>query len=200
MASSDVEICNMSLSRVGVSVFLETLDTSVDNTTEAVLCALWYGPMRDYVLRDADWSFARRYRALSLVEMDPNGEWRYAYRYPTDCFRARRIVQIGLRVNPKPPPFVVGGDDAGKLIYTDEPDAVLRYTTRITDPTVFDPKFDSALAWRIAVEIAPPLSRVKGMQQVAVDNYRMEIAAAEAEDANESSSDDPPDAQWIRDR
>ena len=126
MATTVVSICNLSLARVGHDRAIQALAPD-ENSKAANLCAMFYEPMRDKVLRDFAWPFANKYAALSLVAEEPNTDWLYAYRWPSDCIRALRIVNA-----------------AGKLIYTDEPDAVLLHTARYTDPTWFDADFVSA--------------------------------------------------------
>jgi hypothetical protein len=64
------------------------------------------------VLRDFDWSFARRYTTLGLVEEDPNTDWAYVYRYPSDCLSVRSIVGA-MRTDRSRLPFTLGSDASG---------------------------------------------------------------------------------------
>lgn len=191
--SSEVEICNMALAGVGVGQEISAFD---EGSQEADKCSLFYAACRDRVLRDFDWPFARRYYTLGLVEEDPNTDWTYSYRYPATCLNARRIVGA-TRIDISRIPFTLGSDDSGKLIYTDEPEAVLRMTARITDPEIFDPMFVSAFAWLLGSKIAPGLARDSKIAAEAYRMYLTDLASARADAANETGQDAPAEAESI---
>lgn len=203
MATSAVAICNLALSRIGVGTAITSLAAS---SQEAIACNAVYESMRDLVLRDFPWPFARTWVALGLVtdasEEDDfpawGDDWRYAYRYPSDCIRALRMVD-GTK-NGTQVPYALGSDSSGRLIYTDEADAVLVYTTRFEDPAHFDPSFASALAWKIAAEIAVPLARAGSFIERAETGYRQSLAQAAADALNEEVAAPDGPASWIADR
>jgi hypothetical protein len=87
-----------------------------------------------------------------------------------------------------------------RLIYTNEEDAQVEYTSAITDPAEFDPLMVSALAWKLAASIAPALSRVAGIATMCLQMYEVDLSKAEARALNESQPNDPPEAEWIRSR
>ncbi len=107
-------------------------------------------------------------------------EWIYSYRYPSDCLAVRRIVcgnivapppiippMTGIPSNAgyqslafarqdgdaNPWPFEDGVDNVGRLIYTDAPNAWIRYTTQQQNAAVFSYDFANLLAFRVAVEL-----------------------------------------------
>lgn len=193
MAISEAALCNLALARIGVSVAIESL---AEQSEAANLCNALYPQARDAVLREPiDWGFATGWRTLAAVT-NPSPDWTYAYRYPVDALRVRRL-STGDRTT-TPPPFTRGRDAAGRLLLTDQGEAVAEITCRITDPTEFDTLFDSALAWRLAMEIAPALSRVKGMVETARGMYSYELGAAAAADGSEAARDTDPEAESIR--
>lgn len=194
--SSEVEICNLALGYVGVAREIDALD---EGSTEADQCRRFYAPTRDEVLRRYAWPFASKVQALALIAENPNDDWAFSYRYPTDCLRALRLV-TGTRAETAPPPFELGHDAAGKVIYTDQADAVLKYTRRIEDPELFDPAFVEAVAWRLGGKLAIPLSRSEKERDYAFKRYQYEIAVAESLAGNEGQSDPAPDAESIRAR
>lgn len=191
--SSEVEICNMALAGIGVG---QEIASRTEGSQASAKCDLFFDSCRDRVLRDFDWPFARRYYTLGLIAEDPNTDWAYSYRYPATCLNARRIVGA-TRNDTSRIPFTLGSDDSGKLIYTDEPDAVLRMTARITDPEIFDPVFVSAFAWLLGSKIAPGLARDSKIAAEAFRMYLADIASARADAANEATQDAPPDAESI---
>lgn len=186
----------MALGYVGVAQEISALD---GDSTEAEQCNRFYGVTRDQVLRDFPWPFAVYYRALGLVQEEPNDDWDYSYRYPTDCMRALRIVD-GNRIQTTRIPFELTHDDNGKLILTDQDEAVLRFIRRITDPEVYDPSFVEALAWRLGSKLAIPLARSTKERDYAFERYRLELSTARVNAINEGEVDADPDAEVIRAR
>lgn len=194
--SSEVEICNLGLAGLGISQGITALD---EGSEEANQCDLVFVPCRDLVLRDFDWPFARQYKTLGLVEEEPNTEWTYSYRYPSTCLAVRKIVGA-TRTDTSRIPFVIGSDASGRLIYTDEPEAVARVTVRITDPEIFDPLFVMALASLIGARVGGPLSRDPKLVAQSQQAYLDFLASARATAENEAGQDAPPDAESIRAR
>src|SRR5665648_440114 len=88
--SSATEICNMALGHLASGKEIANLET--ERSAEAIACRRFFDSARDAVLRDFSWPFATKIKALSLIEEDPNSEWAYSYRYPTDCLNFRRIL------------------------------------------------------------------------------------------------------------
>lgn len=194
--SSDAEICNLALAGIGIGQEISALSES---SQEAVKCDLFFATCRERILVDFDWPFARQYYTLGLVEEDPNTDWSYSYRYPAACLRARSIVGA-TRKDTSRIPFSLGSDDSGKLIYTDEPEAVLRVTVAITNAELFDPLFVSAFAWLLGSKIAPGLARDSKIAAEAYRMYLADIASARADAQNEGGQDEAPDAESIRAR
>jgi len=194
--SSEVEICNMALGYVGVTHEISSL---AEDSTEAEQCDRFYEATRDQVLRDFPWPFAVYYRALDLVEEEPNDDWDYSYRYPTDCMRGLRVVD-GNRIQTTRLPWEVAHDDSGKLIFTDQDEAVLRFIRRVTDPEVYDPSFVETLAWRLGSKLAIPLARSTKERDYAFERYRLELSTARVNAINEGEVDADPDPEVIRAR
>lgn len=195
--SSKIEIWNRALSNIGVKQFVQS---ESENSNEAsVLGVHWDAAVRK-TLVDHPWPFARAYRTLALIEQDPSTDWAYSYRYPTDCLMVRRIVSENGRTDPFPPPFAIGQDDQGGLIYTDYPDAVIEYTKSVTEPERFDVAFEEALVWYLSYMCAIPLSRISDMSKHAYIHYKEAIITASTKVQNESQQDLPQEAEWIQAR
>lgn len=195
--ASEVEICNLGLAGVGISQGISALNES--GSEAANQCNLVFVPCRDMVLRDYDWPFARRYETLGLVEEEPNTEWTYSYRYPSGCLAVRKIIGA-TRTDISRIPFSIGSDASGRLIYTDQPEAVARLTVRITDPEIFDPLFVMALAALIGARVGAPLSRDPKLVAQSQQAYLDFIASARATAENEAVQDAPAEAESIRAR
>lgn len=188
----------MALGRIGVSQFIANIDT--EKSVEAVQCRTYYDQDVEITLRAFPWPFATGYRALPLVTEEPTSDWTYAYRYPNDALALRRVVTTMGRDEPNPPPFVVGQDDQGLLIYSNEADATIEYTVKVTNPARFDPFFVEALSWKLASDIAPALTRIKGAQEAAYKMYLHSIAYAEVAVANEQRRGPEGDSEFVTGR
>jgi len=210
VATSETQIANMALAHLANGGQIAAL---TEKSKEARACTLFYEQCRDEVLGAFPWPFATRIEALALVATDPTDEYGYSYRYPVNALSVWRIPsgvdRVGVRscspldwrgAFPRVPiPYRIISDAAGKLIYTDQPDASIEYTVRITNVTQFSADFTAALALKLAGDIAP---MVTGGDQFklgerAIIRYQTAVAQAQARAANEERQDPPPDSEFI---
>ena len=192
--ASEAEICNLALTHLGVGKEIQNLDT--DKSEEASACKRVYDTCRDTTLRDYPWPFATRVRELSLIEENPNDEWNYSYRYPSDCLKMRRLLS-GIRTptNEQRAPYKIIQDDAGLIVYTDQENACAEYVKRETNPDKYPADFIMALSWRIAMYVAPRLTSGDpyNLRQQAQQMYEFELTRAARNSFNESQPDvEPP--------
>jgi hypothetical protein len=186
--ATDVAICNLSLARVGVQQEIASLS---EVGTLAKSCRRFYDQSRQAMLREFPWSFCERPVTLALVEAEPVSDWIFSYRYPSDTMRMNRIV--GVRRRPDAPiPFRIGSDSQGRLIYTDQEYAVAWCNYDVSDTSQFDPLFTDAIAWRIARELAPLLSKDSGLTQSVRQEYEMAVRRAIASALNEEGQEENP--------
>lgn len=197
MPVTDIQICNMALGHLGQTKFIATL---TERSLASELCALYYEPARDFTLEDLTWPFATKYLALGLVEEEPNDDWAYSYRYPDDCVFARRLVTTRGRTDPNPPPFKAGSDETARLIYTNEEDAVLEYTKRITDTDLFPAVFAMAVSWYLASLLAPGIAKDKKQAGNCLQIYMVMKSTASAQQLNEQQQSPEPESEAIRAR
>ena len=193
--ATDVSICNMALARIGVSTFISSLNEA---SNEARVCSLFYSEVRDRVLRDFPWNFAKK-RVTLADAGDPPAEWGYKYGYPSDCLKARYIVPAGLR-NPRNDqrvPFEVANDGGLRVIYTNMETAELVYTYRVTDPTLFDAMFASSVAYLLGSEIAMPLSVKSDVARASLAAYEREVQKAAAHSMDEQQEGPEPVSELI---
>lgn len=142
------------------------------------------------------------YWSTTITE-DANGDWRYAYRWPTDCLFARRIVPAGgdgRSYHPTPIPFRVGRDTRGQLIYTNEPQAVVEYTAIDCDNMFTDDLFIVAFAWHLGHAMAPSLSRDERMAEKAYAMFLATLDTAKAVGSMEQQLPDGGPAGYDADR
>lgn len=196
---SETSICNMALSHVGQGEEIANLTT--EKSAAASACRRFFDIARDVVLTDFQWPFARSFQTLSLIEENPNDEWGYSYRYPTDCLFIRRILS-GNRQDSETTriPFIIGSDDSGRLIYTDQDSAEIEFTKKITDTNKFPHSFQMALSYRLAMYIAPRLSAGDPfkLQQLLAQFYFQELDSARKTAHSEQTEDIKLDASFVR--
>lgn len=194
--ASVIEICNIALSRLGNS---RTINSLTEQSKEAGVCSLHYEPARDAVLSDFDWSFATKRVALADTGAPPP-DWQYAYRYPTDCMRIIELMVPGMRNVPSRLriEYTTGSDadGTGKLIYTEQEMAWLKYVGLVTDPNMYDAVFRDALSWRMAGEMAMSLTSGPQLGQNAMTMYAQVIRSAGSRSMNESQEPPEPESEF----
>lgn len=196
MATTVAQICNLSLLRVGVT---RRITDITDDTVEGRACATLYEQCRDEVLEAFDWPFARNSVDLAVIEEFDEGEWGYSYRMPGDAIKLRYLVS-GVRNDVDTPPFALTTDTIGRLILTDIEDAEIVYTKRIEDPALFSPGFASVVAWRMAVDLAPALSKSSDWTTRAERMYPASLSKASADALNGIIDDEASDSEATRSR
>lgn len=197
--SSDVEICNMALSRVA---YTQPIVSFTEKSKAAELCRVFYAPLRELVLQAFPWPFAESIVFLADLGSPAPG-WAFRYRYPADCLKVREIVVPGQRTtttNDQRIPYKIGYDAGGRVVHTDQPEAACRFTFKVEDSTFFDPNFAEVLAWRLAMDLALPLSSKPELQQFATQQYQRALTKAEGAAFQESQDDPDPESEFIRAR
>ena len=196
---SSVQICNFGLSHVGAKGSIESLDEA---SREAQVCKLWFDWSRNQVLEDFNWPFARKRQTLALLaDEDPPAEWSYRYGYPSDCVKARFIVNpVGKEADAIPFQVETISDGSSKSILTDLENAVMVYTFDQSDPTLFSSKFIDALSYRVASNIAFQITGDPELSAQVFKIYQTVLRSATGSSAQEGIDQLPRDAEWIRAR
>jgi hypothetical protein len=207
MPLNKVAICNLALSRLAIGKRISSLD---DTRPEAALLKEIYDFCRETVLQDRVWPFAVRHVVPALVEFYPTPEWSYSYRVPAECIRLDRLVEnvIGSAGDLRwvtdsyvdlPPniPYTESSDDSGRLVMTNEEDPLLLYTHNISDEQLFTPMFSSALAWKIAAEVATALVVDADGINRAMQMYELEISRAHSRELQSLNDTPPADSSFI---
>jgi hypothetical protein len=197
-----------------VSQFIQDIK---ENSAQGIVCNQFYQDCLEQVLADHPWKFATRYAALQLTGT-PNSDYSNLYAYPNDCLFARQLyndttimslTSNGIYIDswdlyailPFIPiiPFTVIEDEVngGLLLATDLDTPTLVYTARIANPNLFTPGFASALAWKLASEIAAPLTGKLEYGKAADDAYNKAMSTAQARDLNEGHENDQRESELI---
>lgn len=198
MAQTKVGIANMALGFLGVSTLIANLET--EKSKEADVCNQFYDRAVEATLEDFPWPEAKTYGVPGLVEEEPNDDWLFSYREPSDCIMVRRIVTVLGLEDPAPPPWEKGSDAQGGLIYTDEDAPTIEYTRRLTDPNRFSNLLGEAIAWRLAFMGAASLAKSDKVQQRAAAGYQFMLEKAQKKAGNERQARPELDSEAIRAR
>jgi hypothetical protein len=172
MAAVTVEdVANMSLG-ILVEAPIDSLD---DNTKAGRLLNLHYETTRQSELMKNPWSFAIFRVELDAEDDAPTGEaYRYGYPVPEDALRVLPLTDTGEAEAARIPFKQEGG-----LILTNySGPRLVRYIGNLTDPADWDPLFVEALAARLAMKIAMPLTNKPSVLQGAQVVYNEAISEA----------------------
>jgi hypothetical protein len=162
MPPTQVEICNMALSFLGNAAVVQSVNPP-DPSTEAMLCAQFYPIALSTVLEMHSWSFATNTVALTAHECDRDA-WDYCYMIPHDFLKVLAVLPTGASDDHKDAQeYSIEQDTDGVLrLFTDQDEAVLRYTMHVQFTRMFPSTFVLALAWHLASLLAGPI--IKGKQ------------------------------------
>jgi hypothetical protein len=207
MAALDIDVANLALNHLGLTVNVTTISGTASKEERAIKNA--YNVTRRSLIKRYPWKFAMK-RAV-LVAVDPLvaaqvttlDDWVAAYVQPTDCLQAVRIVS-GVRNEAvsQRTAFEPGFSDTGAtaIILCDADSPVLQYRADITDCTKWPPNFDLALSHALASALVMPLKVDANIGKLVWLRARMVIEEALADDRSEGAPDLPPEAQHILDR
>jgi hypothetical protein len=156
MASSDAEICNIALKRLGVDLIVNLTDGS----NQASVMNAIYANTRDRLFRELPWNFAQFRKTLSSdPTKTPAFGYLYAYPLPTKplCMKINEIDPIDATYDIENT-MDSAGAVTGKCLLTDESSIKIRFTGQLTDPGQYDPSFVEALASDLAAQTAYALT------------------------------------------
>lgn len=198
--ASKTEICNLAISHLGIAK--EIGDIITENSQEANACRRFYDVARDAIIRDYAWPFCRMFKALPLVAQNPTDEWLFAYRYPNDVLKIKRILS-GIRNDTRQSrvPYVISQDSVGKLILCDIEQAQIEYITTEDDPLVYPPDFILAFSYRLASYIAPRITggnAFGAMSENLMKMYRYHLSIAIHNCSDEEQREEEVQSEFIR--
>lgn len=190
--TTEEQICNIALSWIGADT---VTDIDTDGTERADLCVLHYPVCRDNVLTEREWTFAVEHNILDTPDgtAPTNPEW--GQRFP--------IASTTLRVLTVHPPTDVFTDfltdsepSAEQIPWVREGDWILcnydeisvRTIERITTVADFPDVFVQALAARLAMDLAIPLTQSLNLHQQMAAMYQDKMRNAAAMDGMQGRS------------
>lgn len=187
----EVQLCNMALGRIKAQPITNLL---TETSKQAATCRIFYEPLRDALLREYPWAFSVRRQVLALSTDENLTTYQYAYQLPTDpkCLGILEVLSEALI------PSLYPYEEEGGLLFTNEPNAVIRYIGQIVDPNEFDPIFVDAFAWRLAAEMIDAITGKEPDRPWAM--YTAIITKAWGADAQRKVESAVPSQRWTDER
>lgn len=197
MITDEVSIYNLALNAVGTR---SNVALPSEKSREAEVCRLWFGPVRDRVLRAAPWASTRAWQRLALlkerdsdeawVATDPEPGFLFAYGVPSDMLAPRFLAGYQR--------FSMSSYPGNKLaIMTNVEDALLTYTRRQEVIGLWDTALQMAIVYALAAHIAMPLHGKSQRAKNALEQANEFILAAREENANNDMSVVESIPSWI---
>jgi hypothetical protein len=184
--ASEVGICNAALINLGEATILSL----TEDTKPARLCNQRYAALRDAVLRSANWNFAIERAELALLTTAPEFEFTAAFQLPTDLIRVIKTDNDDYTYRRE-----------GSKLLCNRSSVKIQYIKQVTDPNEFDALFIEALAARIAMDLAKPLTDDVGTYEAMARLYESKMVEAKSADAHENGSPETFDAvEWLYSR
>lgn len=194
-----VEICNVALGRIGqgASSPIHSIEPNVDDSEAARACARSFPLAMACLMREHAWSWAQGSAMLAASAETVPG-YAYVFHYPDAAATLHAVTPEGIDLFSQPvqtwPDFasrypyriVAAASGESKLIATNLSPALAHYTRAITNPTVTDPLFQDALAWRLAKELVLGLRASPQLAQSAESEYQIALSKAVAANDNEA--------------
>jgi hypothetical protein len=155
---SKVDIFNLAC----MSLKIETIQDFEEDSPSAEMARLCYEPSLLSSLAEFDWSFARTQEPLALLK-DVNIEgYKYVYKVPNEC-----VQSIKLYINEEyetqiPFETMYNRKNDTNIICTDRKNAILIYTAKIDNTTMYPSIFVEALQLKISMAL---LKNSKGSLQ-----------------------------------
>jgi hypothetical protein len=176
--TAPVDIYNLAM----LQLYQEPITSFEDKSLAGRVGNRIYDHVRQTLLRNSTWNFARKRVELSPVANEtPSFDYETYYQLPADCLKIHHLGEEWDLWDPIPydiqgkrllvNPTWQGSTDAGTSLK-------LEYTRDVTDPTQFDAMFTNLFKYALAAEAAMPIT---GNFDLAVGARKMfEIARKEA--------------------
>jgi len=175
-----VNICKLAVIQLGA----DQIVSLTQDSKEARLCNALYEHMRDSVLTDNIWNFAQKRAALAQLAEDPvytDDGVTIVYQIPSDSLKINFTSIRGIL-------FKIEEDK----ILSDTSGLKIKYTARITDTGKYFPGFVTALAGRLAAEMAYNLTNSRSLAESLFSVYYTKKLPAAAASESQQGTPLPP--------
>ena len=179
---SKTAIANKALARLNIPPVL-TID---GDENEAQMASQAWDMVRDEVLREGAWNFARRRVALARLSETPSFDFAYYYSLPSDFLALLELNKIGVSEGGVERFEIEGTTDGTRALATDSTSAKVVYIAQVTDTSQYDALFVEALSIRLAAEIGSLLTGSRSQYQALLQEYELAMSRAKLANARDS--------------
>lgn len=194
MPYSDADIVNAALTPLGGTPITSLTDGSPNaNKAQKI-----YDNIRDGLLREANWKFAKRLVKLSRSGTAPAFGFDYAYVLPSDWIRtiSAHDNDAGLGVIDYEQAEVNGTD----TICASVEDVYLKYIYRVTDPNRFSQGFRRAFEEALARDLAMSVANSNTLFTLHRDEAKTALRKAKSTDSMQQPLPQRPRGTWVTSR
>lgn len=188
--ASIVGICNSALIKLGAS----TIMSLTEGSKNANLANEQFDKLRDELLRSHNWNFATARAKLAQLSDAPAFEFDYGYQLPADWLRTVSVHDNDAGLG------AVVYKIEGRVLLSGASDIYLRYIRRITDPNDMDAAFRETMAWKLATDLALPITQSSTAMSEMREGYRTALIKARGVDAFEDFPESMPESDWVTGR
>jgi len=191
MASSETEICNSALIKLG-SRRITSLD---DDSKEGRLCKEQYPKKRDDLLRAHPWNFAMKQVQLAEESTTPLTGFNFTHQFPLpqDCLRVWKTDFESETIEQ--------WEVQGRKLLAIRDEVKIKYISKVTDTSQFDTNFTEVLAVLLAFDLSYSLVQSTSLTQSLFQLYLTMLRDARSLDAQEGYVDiEVQSFDWINQR
>lgn len=146
--------------------------------------------LRSY-LRSHPWSFAKKEKALSRVDVTPVlDDYKYVFTLPPDFIKL-------LKTNVEPD---YSHKIKGRRIYSNSATLSIEYIYFNEDPNSYDDAFVEAFSAKIAAELCYSITGDKKLVEIKWAEFRLKNNAARSANGQEQSLDEPQSGMFLNSR
>jgi hypothetical protein len=201
--TSKTEIANRALIRTGTKVLS---DFDAENSEQARVCRAVFPSVVRAELRRQAWSFAIERANLAVTLETPPADYASVYNLPTDLLRLVQVRSMWVFNVPRDGPDtdpIPGYEINGRKLLIDETGSLpIRYVKDLSnDLANWDAAFVDAVAMRLALEVAPSLTKLTEDKRRGISgDYKLALSEARRTNAIELPPALPPDGSWVTSR
>jgi hypothetical protein len=192
--SSEVELCNLALARIGNDRQLSSL---TEANKPARLCSLHYPITRDAVLAAHPWNEAIRRVDLAAEVGEPPFEYTYRFPLPSDCLKVIRTEDESAGFEDD---YRIESTANGRVLLSNSDTVAIEYIARVEDVALYSPVLVDLIAQRLAAELAPAFADSASMAKNLWDIYAAKLREARSVDAQEGTPRQIVADTWINSR
>jgi len=159
------------------------------NTDTARFVRTLFQHTLETLLREGRPNFAKDRQTLAQSATAPNHEFSYKYRLPIDCLHLEEVY------NELTKPIVYRRE--GNYLLTNSDSLKITYIKAITDMSLLDPLFENAFVYKLAADLALPLTGDDAMSQTYERRFQRAWMTCKAMDAQENSIRTISDGPWV---